>query len=119
MRLKNPRSLANQEFVATELIIPAVDAIYRSGFLSDIDANILRRAAKLGSIKSSDIESIWKDGASRTTIAKHINRLKESGFIRPIRDDGREYEICFEDNQLTRMTLEYMDKAGLLPIRVD
>ena len=32
---------------------------------------------------------------------------------------GREYEISFENIELTRVILEQMDLAGLLPIRVD
>ena len=117
--IKKTEQLTNQNFVASELLIPAIDAIFRSGFLSPVDANILRRSANLGKIKSSDIESIWKDGASRTTIAKHLNYLKDEGFIRATHEGGREYELCFDNNQLTRMALERMDKAGLLPIRVD
>ena len=117
--IRKSEKLANKDFVADELLIPAIEAIFRAGFLSDKDANILRRAARLGTIKSADIEDLWKNGTSRTTIAKHINRLKEDKFLRPVREKAREYEICFEDNQLTRMTLEQMDKAGLLPIRVD
>lgn len=117
--VRKNEKLADQKFVADELILPAVDAIFRAGFLSETDTGILRRAAKLGTFKSSDIENLWKDGASRVTIAKHLGRLKDNGFIRALREGGREYEICFENNQLTRMVLEQMDKAGLLPIRVD
>ena len=105
--------------MANELVVPAVDAIFHAGFLSGTDASILRRAAKLGAIKAADIEDVWKDGTSRTTIAKHVNRLKDKGLLRAVREGGREYEICFDDSQLTRIVLEQMNKVGLLPIRVD
>lgn len=119
VEVKKNEKLADQNFVTNELLLPAIDAIYWAGFLSEMDANIVRRAAKLGSFKSADIEDLWKNGTSRATIAKHLGRLKDGGFIRALREGGREYEICFENNQLTRMVLEQMDKAGLLPIRVD
>lgn len=117
--IKKNQRLADQSFVAQELLGPAIAAIARAGFLSEIEAGILRRAAKLGTFKSSDIDDLWKGGTSRVTIAKYLGRLKERGFIRPLHEGGREYEICFEDNQLTRMVLEQMDLAGLLPLRVD
>ncbi|MBR3233281.1 Fic family protein [Candidatus Saccharibacteria bacterium] len=117
--VEKSEKIADGKFVANELVVPAVDAIFHAGFLSGTDASILRRAAKLGAIKAADIEDVWKDGTSRTTIAKHVNRLKDKGLLRAVREGGREYEICFDDSQLTRIVLEQMDKVGLLPIRVD
>ena len=49
----------------------------------------------------------------------YAKELRDRNLIKATHEGDREYEISFENSELTRVILEQMDLTGLLPIRVD
>ena len=92
----------------------------KKGYIvSKLEGNILGRAVRLGAIKASDIKDLWGREVTSVAIAQQIKKLRDRNLVKATHEGGREYEISFENSELTRVTLEQMDLAGLLPIRVD
>lgn len=117
--IKKSESLADAEFVNKKILLPSVDRMEKAGVVSKLESNILGRAVRLGAIKASDIKDLWEREVTSVAIAQQIKKLRDRNLIKATHEGGREYEISFENNELTRVTLEQMDLAGLLPIRVD
>ena len=117
--IKKSESLADAEFVNKKILLPAVNRMEKAGVVSRLESNILGRAVRLNTIKASDIKNIWDRDVTSVAIAQQIKKLRDRNLIKPTKEGGREYEISFDNSELTRVTLEQMDLAGLLPIRVD
>ena len=117
--IKKSEFLADAEFVNKKILLPSVDRMEKAGVVSKLESNILGRAVRLGAIKASDIKDLWGREITSVAIAQQIKKLRDRNLIKATHEGGREYEISFENSELTRVTLEQMDLAGLLPIRVD
>lgn len=117
--IKKSESLADAELVNKKILLPAIDRMEKASNISHLEGNILGRAVRLNTIKASDIKDLWGKKITSVAIAQQIKKLRDRNLIRPTREGGREYEISFENSELTRVTLEQMDLAGLLPIHVD
>ena len=117
--IKKSESLADAEFVNKKILLPSVDRMEKAGVVSKLESNILGRAVRLGAIKASDIKDLWGREVTSVAIAQQIKKLRDRNLVKATHEGGREYEISFENSELTRVTLEQMDLAGLLPIRVD
>ena len=117
--IKKSEFLADAEFVNKKILLPSVDRMEKAGIVSKLESNILGRAVRLGAIKASDIKDLWEREVTSVAIAQQIKKLRDRNLIKATHEGGREYEISFENSELTRVTLEQMDLAGLLPIRVD
>ena len=117
--IKKSESLADADFVNKKILLPSVDRMEKAGIISRLESNILGRAIRLNTIKASDIKDLWGREITSVAIAQQIKRLRDRSLIKATHEGGREYEISFDNSELTRVTLEQMDLAGLLPIRVD
>ena len=117
--IKKSESLADAEFINKKILLPSVDRMEKAGVISKLEGNILGRAVRFGVIKASDIKDLWGREVTSVAIAQQIKKLRDRNLIKATHEGGREYEISFENSELTRITLEQMDLAGLLPIRVD
>ena len=117
--IKKSECLADVDFVNKKVLLPAIDRMEKASNISHLEGNILSRAVRLGTIKASDIKDLWGRNITPVAIAQQLKKLRERDLLKPTKEGGREYEICFENSELTRVTLEQMDIAGLLPIRVD
>ena len=117
--IKKSESLADADFVNKKILLPSVDRMEKAGIISRLENNILGRAIRLNTIKAGDIKDLWDRDVTSVAIAQQIKKLRDRNLIKPTKEGGREYEISFDNSELTRVTLEQMDLAGLLPIRVD
>lgn len=117
--IKKSESLADVDFVNKKILLPSVDRMEKAGIISRLESNILGRAIRLNTIKAGDIKDLWDREVTSVAIAQQIKKLRDRNLIKATHEGGREYEISFENSELTRVTLEQMDLAGLLPIRVD
>lgn len=117
--IKKSESLADADFVNKKILLPSVDRMEKAGVVSKLESNILGRAVRLGAIKASDIKDLWGREVTSVAIAQQIKKLRDRNLVKATHEGGREYEISFENSELTRVTLEQMDLTGLLPIRVD
>ena len=117
--IKKSESLADADFVNKKILLPSVDRMEKAGIISRLESNILGRAIRLNTIKAGDIKDLWDRDVTSVAIAQQIKKLRDRNLIKATHEGGREYEISFENSELTRVTLEQMDLAGLLPIRVD
>ena len=117
--IKKTEALANADFVNKKILLPAVERMEKASIITRLERNILGRAIRQSSIKSSDIKDLWDKQVTSVAIAQQLKKLRERNLLKPTKEGGREYEICFASSELTRVALEQMDLAGLLPIRVD
>ncbi len=117
--IKKTESLADAGFVNKKILLPAIDRMEKASNISSLEGNILGRAVRLNTIKASDIKDLWGKQVTSVAIAQQIKKLRDRNLLKPVKDGGREYEISFANSELTRVVLEQMDLAGLLPLRVD
>lgn len=111
--------LADSGFVNNRLLLPAINRLNTSGVLTSLETGILERAVRKTTIKAADIADLWDKAVGPSAVANQIKRMRDAGYLAPVKQGGREYSINFIDNKLTRLVLDQMETEGLLPIRVD
>lgn len=117
--IKKAEVLTDAEYVNKKILFPAIERMEKASNISHLESTILNRAARLKVIKASDIKDLWGREVTSVAVAQQLKKLRERNLIKSIKTGGREYEISFENSDLTRVALEQMDLEGLLPIRVD
>ena len=111
--------LTDSGFVNNKLLLPAVSRLNAAGVLTKLETNILERAVRKTTIKAADIADLWDKDVVPSAVANQIRKMREAGYLVAAKEGGREYNINFIDNELTRLVLDQMESEGLLPIRVD
>lgn len=111
--------LADGDFVNNKLLLPAVQRLNAAGVLTSLESSILERAIRKTTIKAADIADLWDKDVTSGAIANQIRKMREAGYLAALKEGGREYNINFIDNRLTRLVLDQMETEKLLPIRVD
>ncbi len=117
--VKKSQKLADAGFVRNEILMPTLDWALEKNVLSELEVQVLRRVIRKESVKAADVRDLWPENRSHVVVSKFFSKLRKQNFIRPLKENGREYVLCFTGNKLTRGILEQMEKQGMLPIQVD
>lgn len=111
--------LADSNFVNNKLLLPAVSRLNAAGVLTKLETSILERAVRKMTIKAADVADLWDKDVVPSAVANQIRKMRNAGYLVALKEGGREYNINFIDNELTRLVLDQMEAEGLLPIHVD
>lgn len=109
--------LLNYDYLAKEILLPAIRSSQKSSLIDKLDAKLLERGIECGTFQASD----WKDllpGKAPSEITRVINRLKDRKLI--VADGGeksRKYVVRFDNNFLLRSVMKMLDEKGFLPIQ--
>lgn len=119
VEVEKSQKLTNEKFVNEQILLPTIQWGVEMGILAKLDKDILDITIKKKKMKAADIRKLWPDNVSHVTISKHLRKLKEQNYIKPLKKSGREYSIRMIGNKLTRGYLSCMEREGLLPLRLD
>ncbi|NBU33286.1 Fic family protein [bacterium] len=117
--VKKSQQLTDAKFVRYNILAPTLDWAEEKNILNELEAKVLRRLVKKDSIKAADIRDLWPSDFSHVVVSKFLRKLRKQNFVRPLKENGREYVLKFTGNKLTRGILEQMESQGMLPVHVD
>jgi len=75
---------------------------------------ILKMAIKKQSFKSSDVEIVLPKLTPRQR-THMVEKLKSNGMIHPIKENGREYYVAFNNNYLMRSLIKMLEREDFIP----
>ena len=111
--LKKLAKLSEFQFVAHEILLPAIERMSASGRLTAPEARALSIAATKTVVSAGDLEPAFPGSASSRSQA--IRSLLDRGLLAKEADSPRKYHLAFLPNDLTVHLVARLDAVGLLP----
>lgn len=106
--------LLDHDYSTAKVLLPALARGRSRGLISKEEESILKIGITNRKLKASHIKKVIPklNSRQRTHI---INKLKSNGLIVPIRENGREYFVNFNNKYLMRNLIEVLEKEEFIP----
>lgn len=108
--------LLDYNYVAKNILLPAIRYSKERELLTDIEKKILEVAINKQVFQNSDLQNIFKD-KKKSEVSRWIRRMKERNLIETERNSTRKYVIKFSQNQLLRGIIKSLGDNDFLPIK--
>lgn len=106
--------LLDHEYLSSSVLKPAIVLGRDRGFINKDEEAILRMGVEKQLFKSSDVERVLPGLTSRQR-THMLAKLKYNGLIRPLKKNGREYFVEFNNNYLMRSLIEMLVQEDFIP----
>jgi hypothetical protein len=104
------------EYLKKEILLPTIAFSLDRKFITDIEANILKRSVDKPVIQASDIKDLFA-GQDNAIISRQIKKLIDKKMLAPEKEGARKYLIRFNNNYLLRGIITALGKNGFLPLK--
>ena len=108
--------LLDYNYVAKNILLPAIKYSKERELLTDIEKKILTVAIKKQVFQNSDLQDIFKN-KKKSEISRWIRRMKERNLIETEQKSSRKYVIKFSHNQILRGIIKSLGDNDFLPLR--
>ncbi len=102
------------EYLFKNIFLPTIEHGIDRGYLNAIEARILKVGIREQVFKAGDLEKEIGELTPRQR-THQIQKMRESGFIRPIKKNSRSYCVSFMNNYLMRSLIQIMEKENFIP----
>jgi Fic family protein len=106
--------LLDHDYSAGKVLIPALARGRTRGLISKEEESILKIGITNSRLKALDIKRVLPRLNSRQR-THMIKKLKSIGLIIPIRENGREYFVNFNNKYLMRSLIEVLEQENFIP----
>ncbi len=106
--------LLDFDYLYKYIMLPTIELGIKRGYLNQVEANILSIGIKLQKFKATDLDETLKKLSTRQR-THQLAKMKESGFIKPLKENGRTYYVSFKNNFLMRSVISVLEKEGFIP----
>lgn len=106
--------LLDFEYLYKNILVPTINLGLDRGYLNKEEAKVLNIGISKQSFKASELDNAFEDLTSRQK-THLISKMKESGFIRPLKENGRTYYVSFMNNFLMRSLIQVLEKENFIP----
>ena len=110
--------LLDYRYLKTEILLPAIANSVDRKYITDIEAEVLRKTVHLQVIQASDLKDIFA-GKVSSEISRQIRKLIDKKLLVPEGGNNgrRKYLIRFDNSYLLRSVVAMLGEKGFLPIR--
>lgn len=106
--------LLDFEFLYKKILVPTIDLAIERGYLNSDEAKVLSVGIKKQQFKAGELDSALGELTKRQR-THLIKKMKDSGFIRPLEQNGRTYSVSFMNNFLMRSLIQVLEKEKFIP----
>lgn len=106
--------LLDFEFLYKNILVPTINLGIERGYLNKEEAKVLNIGILKQSFKANELDDSLKGLTSRQK-THLISKMKESGFIKPLKENGRTYYVSFMNNFLMRSLIQVLEKENFIP----
>jgi len=106
--------LLDHPYLSENVLKPAIAIGRERGLINKQEESILKMGVDKQLFKASDIEDILPKLTSRQR-THLITRLKSNNLIKPLKLNGREYIVLFNNNYLMRSLIQMLVKEDFIP----
>ena len=115
-KIKKIDRLLDYDYVAKQILLPAVRYSKERNILTEIEKKILEVAINKQVFQNADLQHIFKD-KKKSEVSRWIRRMRERNLIDTEQNSSRKYVIKFSQNQILRGIIKSLGENGFLPIR--
>lgn len=106
--------LLDFDFLYKNILVPTIKLGAERGYLNKEEAKVLNIGILKQSFKATELDEAFEGLTSRQK-THLIAKMKESGFIRPLKENGRTYCVSFMNNFLMRSLIQVLEKENFIP----
>lgn len=106
--------LLDHTYLSKHVLKPAITLGRDRGLINKNEEIVLKAGVDLQLFKSSDIEKVLPKSSPRQR-THLIAKLKNNGMILPLRENGREYFVSFNNNYLMRSLIQMLEEEEFIP----
>ena len=106
--------LLDFDFLYKNILVPTIKLGAERGYLNKEEAKVLNLGILKQSFKATELDEAFEGLTSRQK-THLIAKMKESGFIRPLKENGRTYCVSFMNNFLMRSLIQVLEKENFIP----
>ena len=106
--------LLDHSYLSSHVLKPAIALGRDRGLINKEEELVLKMGVDLQLFKSSDIENILPKYTPRQR-THMLTKLKTNGLICPLKDNGREYYVAFNNNYLMRSLIQMLESENFIP----
>jgi len=106
--------LLDFEYLFKNILLPTIEHGIDRGYLNAIEAKILKVGIREQVFKAGDLEKEIGELTPRQR-THQIQKMRESGFIRSIKNNSRSYCVSFMNNFLMRSLIQKMEREHFIP----
>ena len=106
--------LLDFSYLYKNILIPTIDLGVERGYLNETEVKILRVGIKKQLFKATDLDESLPALTSRQR-THQLAKMKEIGFIKPIKENSRIYHVNFTNNFLMRSLVRILEKEDFIP----
>lgn len=106
--------LLDFDFLYKNILVPTIKLGAERGYLNKAEAKVLNIGILKQSFKATELDEAFEGLTSRQK-THLIAKMKESGFIRPLKENGRTYCVSFLNNFLMRSLIQVLEKENFIP----
>lgn len=101
-------------FLYKKILVPTLNLAIDRGYLNNEEARVLSVGIKKQHFKAGELDSAL-EGLTTRQRTHLISKMKDSGFIRPLKQNGRTYSVSFMNNFLMRSLIQVLEKEQFIP----
>ena len=106
--------LLDFDFLYKKILVPTLDLAIDRGYLNNEEARVLSVGIKKQHFKAGELDGAL-EGLTTRQRTHLISKMKDSGFIRPLKENGRTYSVSFMNNFLMRSLIQILEKEHFVP----
>jgi len=106
--------LTNYEYLSAHILQPALKLAVDRRYVTAEEAKVLTVGITEQQFRSGDLEKMLPDTSSRQR-THLIGKMKDAGFIRPLKEQGRTYTVNFINNFLMRCLMQRLEAEEFIP----
>jgi len=106
--------LLDFDYLYKNILSPTIDLGVERGYINQTEAQILSVGICNQKFKAREIGETLKNLTPRQT-THQLAKMKDAGFIRPLKDGGRTYTVSFMNNFLMRSLIQILEREGFIP----
>jgi Fic family protein len=106
--------LLDHGYLSESVLKPAIAMGRDRALINKQEEAILKMGVEKQRFKSSDVANIFPKLTSRQ-ITHLISKLKSNSLIEPLKENGREYFVSFNNNYLMRSLIQMLEQERFIP----
>jgi len=106
--------LLDHQYLSDKVLKPAISLGRDRGLINKDEEAILKMGVEKQKFKASGVAEVLP-GLSARQRTHLVTKLKSSGMICPLKENGREYYVAFNNNYLMRSLIQMLEKESFIP----
>ncbi len=107
-------NLLDFDFLYKRVLVPTIELGADRGYLNKEEAKVLSVGIKKQRFKANELDEAL-EGLTARQRTHLIAKMKDSGFIKPLKEKGRTYYVSFMNNFLMRSLIQILEKENFIP----